>query len=274
MTPYKYENKQDAAHGLLLEVATLLNKATIDYVVVGGWVPYLFHSDPLRHPGTFDVDIVLNDRLQRSAVSDVLDVFRERGYLPTPKNPFQIFRVLNVGDDPRPNRSELLYHVDLLHRMYADGADGMKIEWGEYESIQGPGTDVIFLENEKVVYGQHGTLPSGEEVDLRIPFATEVGMLSCKGRSIDVQKRTRDAYDVFLLVRQARDRTALIQSCKRLCAKSPMFKKSLEGLSREFRKGAGLRNAVKYLAESNPSVQEPGTMVETEMQDFFKQLGL
>ncbi|GBG07359.1 hypothetical protein PAT3040_01907 [Paenibacillus agaridevorans] len=53
-----YDDKLAAAEGLLGEVAEILNESKIRYVVLGGWIPYLFNSsDEYPHPGTYDVDI-------------------------------------------------------------------------------------------------------------------------------------------------------------------------------------------------------------------------
>jgi hypothetical protein len=54
-----YPDQQSAAMGPLGEVSTLLVNQIVDFVIIGGWLPFLFNSRPIPHPGTFDVDILL-----------------------------------------------------------------------------------------------------------------------------------------------------------------------------------------------------------------------
>lgn len=63
---YSYPDEQTAALGLLGEVSTVLATQIVDFVVIGGWLPFLFNSSPIAHPGTFDVDILLNEATSRS----------------------------------------------------------------------------------------------------------------------------------------------------------------------------------------------------------------
>lgn len=59
--PTNYSNLMQANQGILVEACTIMNSSDVEYVVVGGWSPYLRgtgHS--LRHPGTHDVDLLFN----------------------------------------------------------------------------------------------------------------------------------------------------------------------------------------------------------------------
>jgi hypothetical protein len=98
---YSFNNEQLAAKAMLLEVGNLLNKHTIDYAVLGGWIPYLFNSAPISHPGTFDVDIVLNTALSKERVIEALDfMVKGSGYRRAPKNAFQIYKEIIVDSEP------------------------------------------------------------------------------------------------------------------------------------------------------------------------------
>ena len=242
----KFANEQDAAHAMLLEVTSLFNRQTIDYAVIGGWVPYLFNNAPLPHPGTFDVDIVLNNALRKDAVVATLDeLVSSSGYIRAPKNAFQIYRILHVVDE------QMIFHVDFLHRKYADDTDNLIMQWGRYETIQTPGTDTLFLNKEVRHQTLNGPFPNGASSSVRIPFATEAGFLACKGRSVGFGKRTRDAYDVFLILDQSQDRDALIHRCKELL-NEPVFRKSMERLAEQFHEGVATTQAAEWLLKMAP----------------------
>jgi len=114
---FSYPNVLEANRGLLLDVCKNLNELQSNYVIVGGWVPYLRTvHETLRHPGTKDVDVLLNDdkQLLQLAVKSLLGA----GYVLSAKHPFQLLRTLKVkeGDGDR----EFVFNVDLMHP--AEGA--------------------------------------------------------------------------------------------------------------------------------------------------------
>ena len=232
---------------MLLEVTSLLNRQTIDYAVIGGWIPFLFNNAPIRHPGTFDVDIVINSSLSKDAVVAALDLLvKSSGYKRAAKNAFQIYRILQVNDE------DLVFHVDFLHRKYADDTDDLIIQWGRYETIEAAGTDVIFTQKEVRIDQQDGLLPGGTHVTVPVPFATEAGFLSCKGRSVGFGKRTRDAFDVFLVLDQSQNRHSLYKRCKQLMTDG-VFRKSMERLRVQFDTEAATTQAAEWLLKMAPS---------------------
>ncbi len=48
-----YTMESDAAFALLTDVTTTLVGSGVDFVIVGGWVPVLFHAQKFGHPGTY-----------------------------------------------------------------------------------------------------------------------------------------------------------------------------------------------------------------------------
>jgi len=52
----EYSQASDAAFALLLDATQTLLDCDLDFVVVGGWVPFLFHTHLFGHPGTYDVE--------------------------------------------------------------------------------------------------------------------------------------------------------------------------------------------------------------------------
>lgn len=106
-----YQTEQDAAKGLLGEAVKIMFQSGIDFVVVGGWIPYLFYTSIYPHPGSFDVDLLLNDETTtQKQMEEAVTRFINHGYLFSAKNKFQLHRILNVAG------TNILFHVDFLHR--------------------------------------------------------------------------------------------------------------------------------------------------------------
>lgn len=264
---YDYKDEESAARGLLIEVSSNLLDREVDFAIVGGWIPYLFNSQPYTHPGTFDVDILLNEETPRKVFESAADNLVELGFMRAPKNQFQLHKVITVRGE------QMVYHLDFLHRRYADDTDDMIRQWGRFQSIAGPGTDLIFTENEKVFRAVEGIISSGEQLEIEIPFATEVGFLSAKGRSAQVPKRTRDAYDIFLVVSQSIDYDLLVKRSSELLANG-IFRWSIAELVHGFLKGKLTERAAAHLSEQNPEVEKTTDIVRRTMTEFFKEIGL
>jgi hypothetical protein len=257
-----YPDEQSAALGLLGEVTSLLVNQIVDFVVIGGWLPFLFNSRPIPHPGTFDVDILLNEATSRSSFEQDAQLLLRSGYLRAPKNQFQLHRILCVRGE------RLVYHVDFLHRRYADDTDDLIRNWGRVQSIAGPGTDIIFTAAERMLRSVDVVLPDGKNRCVTASFCTEVGFLSAKGRSAQVPKRTRDAFDVFLVIRQSQDYDRLVARSKELMT-DPVFKLSLINLRDGFRDGRLLPQAAAHLREQAPGLADPEETVRTAIDKFF-----
>lgn len=243
-----------------------MQSSGIPFVVVGGWVPFLFNSRPIRHPGPFDVDILVNDRTPRRLITKAIRGFRNAGYALSAKNAFQLHRLLTV-------RSDLVhFHVDFLHRRYADDATGLVREWGEIQSIATVGMDVIFLRHESRHEPVRFTLPDGSVTTLMVPFATEAGFLGAKGRSLHVEKRRRDAFDVFLIIRQSGDYKVLVRRCREL-REDAMFDISLRNIRKTFDDGTFVSNVIDFLPEGGNRPEQRALVLHT-METFFSDVGV
>jgi hypothetical protein len=263
--PFAYSTEQEAALGLLGESCGILDSCGVEYVVVGGWRPFLFCGAPIPHPGTFDVDVLLRETTSRAAFDAAAQQLLAAGYLRAPKNQFQAHRVLTVGDEP------LLFHVDFLHRRYAPDVNDNLIEWGKFQSIAGPGTDIIFELSEYSQESIDVVLPSGNAQTVNIRFASEVGILATKGRSAGTAKRTRDAFDIYLILKQSRDYSYLVSRCAEICY-SALFRLSLDAIREGFSNGTWSKNAAAYLAKASPSMPDPEAEVRAAVSSFFTAL--
>lgn len=266
-----YNSEQDAAMAMLIDVGNLMNRHTIDYAVIGGWIPYLFNSKPIPHPGTFDVDIVLNTALSKEQVIKALDqMIFDRGYLRAPKNSFQIYKKMTVLEE------SMIFHVDFLHRKYADDSDDLTRSWGRYQSISTVGTDVIFTEketrNEKVTM----VSSAGENISANITFASEAGFLCSKGRSVGLGKRDRDGFDIYLVITQSTDIQKLIQRSRELMSDA-VFAISMRRLNVEFQQGRStVEKAAQYLMKMRPgfSLIESESEISNKVLKFLSDIGI
>lgn len=246
-----FKSEQEAAKAMLIEVGNLLNQHTIDYAVIGGWIPYLFNSKPIPHPGTFDVDIVLNTALSQEQVVKALDkMVNDSGYRRAPKNAFQIYRELLVSGEP------MIFHVDFLHRKYADDSEDLTRSWGRYQSISTVGTDIIFTEKEARSERVSRNDSSGSKVSANITFASEAGFLCSKGRSVGLGKRERDGFDIYLVITQSADIVKLKERCGELITDG-VFTASMIRLYEQFQLDqAAVEKAAKYLSAASPAFSD------------------
>src|SRR5262245_41453843 len=106
----RFRREAAAAAFLLRDSTRMLTVARVRFVVVGGWVPWFFHSRRYGHPGTYDVDLLIHpDSLDDGTFDAASEALLSAGYLRAVKNKFQAHRILRVGNE------DLVFHVDFLN---------------------------------------------------------------------------------------------------------------------------------------------------------------
>lgn len=184
-----------AAEALLTDVCRVLNG--LDYVIVGGWVPYLRSDHPsLVHPGTRDVDVLFKNDLP--TLIEAVQRLRSDNFLISAKHRFQLLKAMRVGSE------RLVFNVDLMHPL-EDGADlemqhdiiELDIPDGSeadgkmrMKSICFSASDIIFTEN---LWGDI-RLPCGTS----IPLMDSAGLVISKCKSLANPKRERDSFDLYM----------------------------------------------------------------------------
>jgi hypothetical protein len=165
----------------------------VKFVVVGGWVPFLFHSASFGHPGTFDLDVLLGEEsLDDGAFDRASTALLERGYLRAVKNQFQAHRLMLVRNE------EFVFHVDFLNeRSPGDNELQLVSGGGPLRSIYTKAMKVVFQEETRT----HGSYPG-------LQFPSPETFIATKAAATRVKKRARDAFDVYV--------TALDQDPKQL----------------------------------------------------------
>jgi hypothetical protein len=180
-----YESDQSAAYALLGNATTALNECGVNFVVVGGWVPFLFHSHRFGHPGTFDVDILLHsESLEDGSFDLAAEKLLGEGYLRAVKNRFQAHRVIRVGDE------DLVFHVDFLNESNQGEQLNIVGGRGRIQSIYTPAMEAVFKYDS---FRFHNTLPN-------VRFPSVETFLASKAAGTLVKKRPRDAFDAFISV--------------------------------------------------------------------------
>jgi len=135
----KFQTEIEAAKYLLKNSTAELLKHGVEFVVVGGWSPYLFHSNQYGHPGTFDVDVLLHSNsLDNGSFDNASDSLLENGYLRAPKNVFQAHQVLHVSGE------ELVFHIDFLSERDPENALDMVGGTGRMKSIYTESMKAVF----------------------------------------------------------------------------------------------------------------------------------
>lgn len=181
----EYSEDSEAAFALLKDATKTLLDCGVDFVIVGGWVPFLFHAHQFGHPGTYDVDVLLNSRsLDDGTFDKAAEQLLRESYLRAVKNKFQAHRILRVASE------NLVFHVDFLN----ERAPGDELDLvggrGKLQSIYTPAMEAVFK------YAGYRTHPKAS--GLRFPSVET--FIATKAMAATVKKRRRDAFDVFVTV--------------------------------------------------------------------------
>jgi hypothetical protein len=238
-----YPNVLEASRGLLIDVCSRLSSLRTNYVIAGGWVPYLRCIHPtLRHPGTKDVDVLLND--QRTSAEDGVAALLSAGYLPSAKHPFQLLRPLKVRESD--GEHDLIFNVDLMHPSEAAKdsemfSDIMELDIFEnYDPAKKLGIKSIIFPSSAIVFEQglwndfplRAIYPLGGESDLNIPLMDEIGLVLSKCESATRKKRERDSFDIYFTL-TATNGDQISRRIREFGARFPQVQKQLNIL-REF----------------------------------------
>ncbi len=178
-------SEQDGAKLLLNEVTEILNLTHVNFVVVGGWVPFLFHSSTFGHPGTFDVDLLIHrESIENGTFDSAGETLIERGYLRAPKNRFQAHRIIRVAEEP------MVFHVDFLNELQPANELELVEGKGKLQSIYTPSMQAIFKYEGYRFHQDYGN----------VRFPSVETFIVTKAAAVLSKKRNRDAFDVFVSV--------------------------------------------------------------------------
>jgi hypothetical protein len=200
-----FETFEAAARALLLTTCQVLNESSVEYTIVGGWVPVLRGGrQDLFHPGTRDVDVLLSNR-DPSVVKIAAEKLLDRGFTPSAKHEFQLLRQVRVGE------RDFLFNIDLMHpaeqtanpELFSDifdlGAPDSNDPTGKrwLKSIIFQSAHVVF---DRALWSHlevDGLDLEGQRKAVRLPLLNEAGLILSKTKSVQQAKRPRDAFDIY-----------------------------------------------------------------------------
>ena len=119
---HSYKNILDGAKGLLVETILAIEPTGLEYVVVGGWSPFLRNKTSYSHPGTKDVDILFNDGDVVGKIDKAVESLLSKGFVISAKHDFQLFKKLHVQG------KDVIYHVDLLHPQESSNSPELMVD--------------------------------------------------------------------------------------------------------------------------------------------------
>ncbi|MFI5341034.1 MAG: hypothetical protein ACHQ7N_14505 [Candidatus Methylomirabilales bacterium] len=187
----------EACRAVLLELVHLMGEFHDHLVVVGGWVPaLLLASGPERYVGTLDVDLAVDfQRLPDETYQSVLQTLESRGYRQDPSQPFRFRREVPVAA-----RQPIIVVVDLLAGEYGGTGRSRRtqpIQDGRARKARG--CDLAFDKPEAIQL--EGRLPGGGQDSVTLRVAGIVPWLVMKGMALADRVKEKDAYDVYVAVR-------------------------------------------------------------------------
>ena len=233
---HSYRNVLDGAKGLLVETISAIESTGLEYLIVGGWSPFLRNETKYTHPGTKDVDILFNDGDVEGKIGSAIESLLNNGFLISAKHDFQLFKRLHVQG------KDVIYHVDLLHPQESSNRPELMVDHfdlglsQDYEfaddkrgmSIALPSSKFLFdgFYDSKILRHE---MSNGNVKDISVPLIDEAGLIFSKCISAQVAKRPRDSYDIFLALKQPNVKNT-INKLRESSAKYHQVRKSIESL--------------------------------------------
>lgn len=228
-----YPDEQTAAQKLLNETTTTLNDHKVNYVVVGGWSPYLFHSQKYGHPGTFDVDVLLDSKsLDDGSFDSASNALLSNGYMRAPKNVFQAHRILNV------NGEDLVFHIDFLNEREPTNEIEIVTGQGRMKSVY---TEIMKAVFKYADFRTHSAFPN-------VRFPSPETFIATKAVAASVKKRQRDAFDIFVTVQDMHAPT-LASKWADLCRRDGLFLDANNSLYEAVHEGNAIDKVMAVLTQ-------------------------
>jgi len=257
----------DGARKLLVDSINVLGEAKYnDYIVIGGWCPYLRNEIvEIPHPGTLDVDILFKDGSRDGALKTVSEKFLENDFLPSAKHSFQFLREQSVGEQ------RLIYNVDFLHpwiakdevKKYADHLDlqiRLNPSTKQTKAVKSIGQPV------SLILFKHGLYDLYRIDQIEFNLVSFTGMFITKMDSCQKIKRERDSFDIYLaFLNDAIDFKKLVE----LYHEDELVRESLDGFILHLKKKADFFN--KNVGEFYPkgATSPAKVIVERLRQEGF-----
>jgi hypothetical protein len=188
----------EGATELLVETVDALSSVgENEYIIIGGWCPYLRNTSSITHPGTLDVDVLFKKGHIPGSLKAPIEALRRNGFVLSAKHSFQLLKEKQIG------KERLIYNVDILHPLMSENHKGLYVDHLDLDiplddeerrvkrlqSIVQPNSAVLFDER---------LFSSFELRGVSINLVDFTGMFITKMDSCQKLKRDRDSFDIHL----------------------------------------------------------------------------
>lgn len=270
-----YGSVNAAAKGLLGEASSIARRAGKEFVVVGGWSPFLRNTALVSHPGTRDVDLLFSEGATRASLKDLVCAFLDSGYLLSAKHEFQVLRTLPVGG------RNFVFNVDLLHPHEGEVKGDLFVDQLSFpiphedykstyvftKSIALPNAGFVFdgfFAEESIEF----MMPDGTTAQHKVPVIDEVGLLATKSKSCMVQKRPRDIFDIYLAISSPRNVECFRANLSRLKDRHELVFASLECICEALDRWERKFGAPSVFAEQGVNFGEAAGVIRSFISDL------
>ncbi|AFV97072.1 MULTISPECIES: hypothetical protein [unclassified Sulfuricurvum] len=233
MNSVALQSINDGAKKLLKETIAELSKFDgLEYIIIGGWCPFLRNTQEIPHPGTLDVDILFREGYQSKTLEKVIKAFMEAGFIPSAKHPFQLLKKQQIQD------KEFIFNIDLLHPKMTEASEikGMFVDHLDLDIPLNREEDTVKMMS--IVLPNSALLFNNDLFDkysldgLEFNLVDFTGMFLTKMESCQKQKRERDSFDIYLAFL---NNGADIKKIKSIAKKNIHVKKALKGFKKFLR---------------------------------------
>ncbi|MBL8558799.1 MAG: hypothetical protein JNM47_08780 [Hyphomonadaceae bacterium] len=213
-----------------------LTTSGVQFAIAGGWVPVLREAPAgIIHPGTRDVDVLLSD--SDLAVEQAARSLLSAGFHPSAKHEFQLLREATVG------ARKFLFNVDLMHPREAQIHPGLYediIDLGitdRYDptgkrwlkSIAFKSSAIVFEKKLWATSAVEARSFEGTQEIVDVPLLTPSAFILSKCQSVAVEKRTRDAFDLYYVF-NGPDAAKIVSDLTEMCSKYPEVRQQVSSL--------------------------------------------
>ncbi len=271
------ETLQDGALALLGETTDILNDNGIEYIIVGGWSPYLLNKGGFPHPGTKDVDVLFKAGAKKGELKTLIDIFLKNGFIQSAKHPFQLLKIIRI------NGYDFMFNVDLLHpndqekepEMFVDHIN-FPVKESQTIQIDYSGKTIIlprsdfFFNDFSTNFVHDFELTNGKRKKIEFNLLNEAGLILSKAESVFNVKRTRDAYDILLAIHQSRDYNSTISQLSNIMREQEQIQLALQKMHTPKKLLKLEENTYEWLSKLEVSESEKNTA--PIFQKFFGNL--
>ncbi|NVK33539.1 MAG: hypothetical protein HWE23_03605 [Rhodobacteraceae bacterium] len=241
----KPDNIQEGAKILLNDTAKILNDNAVNYIIVGGWSPYLLNSTEIKHPGTKDVDILFENAYKPEELKGIISKFIEAGFILSAKHDFQLFKKIPVRN------FEFIYNIDILHPsettwetdIFIDHIE-LDVPKDEFQDENFKMKSIMLPDSNFLFDGHYSKYELSDNTSINL--MNELGCILTKSKSVNIEKRFRDSLDIFLAIHQCRDYDSLVTSTLKLRSDNQPVYNSLYGIREAFENSTLFMNSRRY----------------------------